>query len=113
VLGQAGVLPGRARGGPVARGDGEPAGVAEVAVLRGAVLVDENAGPDVADREERDGIVTGFVQQQHVVAVGDPLAGELHAHAAAQRFGEQQPFRKRRGGEELADRAGAQWALLP
>ena len=71
---------------------------------RDPVLTDEHAGPDVRDREEGHRVVTGLVQQDCVLAVHDPLAGELHADAAAQRLGEQQPLRERFGGEEAAGR---------
>ncbi len=42
--------------------DGEPIRVAEFAVLRGAVLADDDAGADVGEGEERDRVVAGLVQ---------------------------------------------------
>jgi hypothetical protein len=93
VLGQGKVLPGATGRGSVAGGDAEPGSVTQFAMRRGAVLVDENPGSHIVDREERHRVVTGLVQQQHVLAVGDPLPGESDAHAPTQRLGEQQPLR--------------------
>jgi hypothetical protein len=57
--------------------------------------------------------VAGLVQQEHVLAVGDPLAGEPHAHPAAERLGEQHSLREGLGGQEVAERYTTEQALLP
>jgi hypothetical protein len=53
------------------------------------------------------------VQQDVVLAVGDPGAAEAHAHPAAQRLGEDHPFGERVGDQEPADRSGSERSLLP
>jgi hypothetical protein len=97
----------------VAGGHGVPGGVAEFAVLSDPVLVDKHTRVHVTEREERDRVMAGLVQQYHVLAVRDPLARELHAHTAPQRFGEQHSLRERLAGEEVADWPVAEWTLLP
>jgi hypothetical protein len=79
-------------------------------VLGGAVLADQDTWPDVGDREERHRIAARLVQQDHVLAVGDPFVGEPDAQSAPERLGEQHSWRERLGGQEAADRRAAQRA---
>jgi hypothetical protein len=79
----------------------------------GPVLADENAVPDVGDREERDRVAARLVEQEHVLAVGDPLVGQLDSEPSAKGLDEQQSFWERLRSEEAAHRRAAQWALLP
>ena len=113
VVGQGGVLPCSVDDTPVADATREPIGIAEVGVLRGPVLADEDAGSDVGEREERDRVAAGLVEQKHILAVGDPLAGQLDAQPPTKGLGEQQSLRERLGSEEAAHRRAAQRALLP
>jgi hypothetical protein len=83
VVGQSGVLPRAPGGAPVAHRHREPFGIAEIAVLCGPVLADENAVPDVGDREERDRVAARLVEQEHALAVGDPLVGQLDSEPSA------------------------------
>src|SRR5215475_4662326 len=73
VVGRGGVLPSAPDGAPVANRYREPRGIAEITVLSGPVLADENAAPDVGDRKERDRVAARLVEHEHVLAVGDPL----------------------------------------
>jgi hypothetical protein len=82
-------------------------------VLRLPTLADEDTWSDVGEREIRDRVTARFVKKEHILAVGDPLAGELDSHPSAQRLGKQQSLRERLGGEEAAHRCSAQRALLP
>lgn len=82
-------------------------------MLRLARSLGQHLGVDVREWEVGDRVAAGLVQQDHVLAVGDPLTGELNAHPAAQAFGVQESFGEWFGGEEAADRAAAERALLP
>jgi hypothetical protein len=82
-------------------------------VLGGPVLRHEDVPADIGEREERHGVVTRLVEQDHLLAVDDRFAGKTHPHPPTQRLGEQHPLRQRFGGEEAAHRSGGQWALLP
>jgi hypothetical protein len=75
----------------------------------GPVLADENAVPDVGDREERDRVTARLVEQEHVLAVGDPLVDQLDSEPSAKGLDEQQSFWERLRSEEAAHRRGAQW----
>ena len=50
----------------------------------------EHAGLDITVREIGHRVAARFVKQQHVFAVGNPPAAELHPHASAQGLREQQ-----------------------
>lgn len=113
VPGRGGELPGGAFGGPVARSHGEPRGVAEILMPGHLVALDQGPGVHVRAGEVGDRVAARFVQQQDVLAVGDPLPVEPHAHTAAQALGEQQAPRQGFGGEEVSDRAGRERPLLP
>ena len=69
---------------------GVPLHVAEIAVSSDPVLGDEDTVSDVVDGEVRDGVAARFVEQKHVLAVGDPLGALPCPHAPAERFDEQQ-----------------------
>jgi hypothetical protein len=88
-------------------------GVAEVVVLSHPILGDQDIGLDIAAWEISHRITPRLVQQDDVLAVGDPLVSEAHPHAAARRLREQQTRWQRLIGEEVSHRPGRQWALLP
>ena len=75
VVGWGGVLPCAPGGTPLADSYGEPLGIAVVAGPCVRFLADEDAGPDVGEREERERVVAGLIEQEHVLAVGDPRVG--------------------------------------
>jgi hypothetical protein len=87
---RAGVPPRSMDDTPVVDDDGEPIGIAEVAVLRDPVLADENASANVAERKVRDRIAPRLVEQQHILAVGDPFAAQFHAQPLAKRLDERE-----------------------
>jgi hypothetical protein len=78
-----------------------------------AVFGDQCAGEDAAAWEVGHRVAARFVQQHHIVAVGDPISAEAHPHPTPQRLGEQQVLRHRVRAEQLSGRPGSQWALLP
>jgi len=102
VVGQACVLPSGVNDVLIAYGNRKPTGVAEVTVLRGSVLADENARANVADWKVSDRIAAWLVEQQHFFAVSDPFAGQLDAKPSAKALHEQQSIWKRFRGEEAA-----------
>src|SRR5260221_4904204 len=102
VVGRGGVVPCAPGLAPVADGHGEPLGIAEGGGPRVRFLADEYAGPNVAQREVRDRVAAGLVEQEHAFAVGDPLLGELDSEPSTKGLGEKQPFRERLGREESA-----------
>ena len=51
---------------------GVPLHLAEFAVLGASVLGDQDAVADVVDGEVGDGVAARFVEQEHVLTVGDP-----------------------------------------
>src|SRR5712691_12683213 len=83
VIGRGGVVPCAPGLAPLAEGHGEPLGIAEGGGPRVRFLADEYAGPNVVQREVRDGVAAGLVEQEHVFAVGDPLLGELDSEPSA------------------------------
>src|SRR4051812_42309560 len=99
MVGQGDVLPYGVVGAPVSDLHAEPRGLTEVAMLRLPAIADEDTCSDVGEREIRDWVAAGFVEKDHVLAVGDPLASELDSHTSAQGLCEQQSSRKRVGGE--------------
>jgi hypothetical protein len=48
-------------------------------------------------------VAARFEEQEDLLAIGDPDSSEAHAHAPAQVFDEQQPFRKRFRHEKSTD----------
>jgi hypothetical protein len=74
MVGQSGVLPRGMLGAPVAGARAEPRGLPKVAVLRRPSLAKEDVRPDLSEREVGDWIAAGFVEKDHSLAVGDPLA---------------------------------------
>jgi hypothetical protein len=50
---------------------------------------DEHVGLYVSEREERDWIASGLVEQEHILAVRDPLARQLDSEASAKRLHKQ------------------------
>ena len=113
VPGEARVLPGASRGLAVAGLDGIPGRGSEVGMIRRPVSGGEDVLRDVAFGEVGDGIAARLVQEDDVIALGDPGAAEPHPHPPAQRLGVQQPRRERLGDEEGADRSRGQRSLLP
>jgi hypothetical protein len=113
VVGQFGVLPGGARLAVLAGLDGVPGGRPEVGVPGGVPGGLESAVRDGGEREIGHRIAAWFVQQHHVLTVGDPAAAEPDPHAAAQWLGEQHPVGERTRDEEPADGSGCEWSLLP
>jgi hypothetical protein len=55
-------------------------------MLRRPVLAHEDGRTDVGGREERDLVDAGFVEQKNILAVGDPLTGELDSQPSAKWF---------------------------
>jgi hypothetical protein len=82
-------------------------------VLCSSVLVDEDAGPDIGQREVRHWVTCGLVEKEHILAVCNPLASQLDSEPPAQGLDEQQPVWERLGREETPHRCSAQRALLP
>jgi hypothetical protein len=82
-------------------------------MLGGAIVGLEHPAPDVGEREQGDRVTSGFVQEQNVLAVGDPFTGVLHAHPAPQGFRVQQSFGQWVGGQESAHGTAGQRSLLP
>lgn len=64
-------------------------------------------------RKPRHGVAGRFVQEQDVLGVHDPLAAELHSHAAVQRLGVQQALGQRLGGQEAPRGPRRKRSLLP
>jgi hypothetical protein len=73
----------------------------------------EHARLEVGPREVGHWVAARLVEQHDVLAVGDPAAAEVHAHAPAQRFGEQQAFGQWVGHQEAAGASRGQWPSLP
>jgi hypothetical protein len=73
----------------------------------------EDARGNVGPREVGDGIPPGLVEEDNVLAVGDPAVTEANPHSPPKRFREEQPLRKRIGNEKPSDRCRRQWSLLP
>jgi hypothetical protein len=113
VPGQAGVLPGATRGGLPAGPDRVPGHRAEAGVICGVPAGLEYAAGDGGEREIGDRVAARLMQQGDVLAVGDPLAAEPHAHPPAQRLGEQHPLGQRAGHQEPAGGSGGERSLLP
>jgi hypothetical protein len=61
-------------GASVSGARAEPRGLAEVVVLRRPSLAEEDVRPDLSEREVGDWIAAGFVEKDHILAVGDRLA---------------------------------------
>jgi hypothetical protein len=110
---QRGIVPCRVIGLVPVGGDGEPPGRTEIAVLGDAVFFGQHSRLDIALGKVRDRIAAGFMQQHHVLAVDDVLTPEFDAHPAAQGLRVQQPLRHRLRCEEVPNRCGGQWPLLP
>src|SRR5262249_41051703 len=113
MVGQGGVIPRAMGGSPVSHDDREPGERTEVGMLSRPVLVDENARSDISQWKVRDRVAAGFVEEEHVLAVGDPFPGELDPEAPAQGLGEQKSFWERLRGEKAAQRHAAERPLLP
>ena len=113
VRGKRRVLPGTAGRLAVTVTDGIPGGGPELGVLGAAVARRQHVRLDVGTWEVRDRVAPRLVEQDNVVALRDPVARVQHAHAAAQRLGEQQPLRQWLRGEKGAKRTRCQWSLLP
>jgi hypothetical protein len=69
-----GVLPRSMLDAPVSGARAEPGGLAEVVVLRRPSLAEEDARPNLSEREVGDWIPARFVEKDHILGVGDPLA---------------------------------------
>lgn len=113
VLGRSGEFPGGSFGGPVTRVHGVPGGFTEILMPGDLVTRDQGLRVHVRAGVVGDGVAARLVQEQHVLAVGDPGPVEPHAHTAAQPLGEQQALRQGFGGEEVSDRARREGPLLP
>ena len=94
------MLPGCADRLAVVDAHREPRGGTQVSVPGLPVADGERVQPDILAREVRHRVAAGLVQEQHVLVVGDPLAGELHPHRAPQTLDVQQALGQRFGGEE-------------
>jgi hypothetical protein len=90
VVGQVDVLPGPACRVLVACAYHVPPGGPEITMFAGVLARLERGDGYVVSGEVSDGIASRLVQEYDVLAVGDPLSTESHAHAATQRLGEQQ-----------------------
>src|ERR1700682_5019981 len=72
--------------------DGEPARLAEVAMLGDSVFFGQDAGLDVAARKVGDRVATRLVKQHDVLAVDHVLITELDTHPPQERLGVQNPL---------------------
>ena len=57
--------------------------ITQVAMLGNPVFADERVWPDVRAQEICDGIAAGLVEEEHIFAFGDPLAGQLDSEPSA------------------------------
>jgi hypothetical protein len=73
----------------------------------------QHIGGDRGEREVGDRIAAGLVQEDHVLAVGDPFAAEPHPHPSSEGLGEQEALGQWVGNQEASDRRGTEGSLLP
>ena len=79
----------------------------------GPVLTDEDARSDVSEGEIGDRVAGRLVEQEHGLAVGNPLVRQLDSHPSPEGLDEEQSPGKRFRGEKAARCRAAQRALLP
>ena len=85
VRGQAGVMPRPSRRDVLlVRGDDVPGSEPEIGVLGGVFNAFEDVGRNVGLRKVGYRIAARLEQQEDVLAFGNPLAAEAHAHASTQ-----------------------------
>jgi hypothetical protein len=82
-------------------------------MLGDSLFCDQHAGSHITERKVGHRVTARLMNQHHVLAVGDVLLGELHAHPAAQWLRVEDPLRHRLRCEEVPDGSGSQRALLP
>jgi hypothetical protein len=63
----------------------------------------ERASGDAVLREISNRVAARLVEQDDVLAIGDPRSTEAHSHAPPQRLGIEQSIRQRMCDEEPAD----------
>src|SRR5262249_12233200 len=98
-----GVLPRGTRFAVSASADGVPGRRPELAVAGAVIAHFQHATGNAVLREVGDRVAAGLVQQNHVLAIGNPGPAEAHAHAPPQGLGVAQSIWQRIWNEEAAD----------
>src|SRR5262245_39777619 len=100
------MLPGASRRAVIADTNQVPGGEPEFGMLCGEFGTLQGARHDLTLREIGHGIATGLEKHDGVLAIGNPVSTEAHAHSPAQWLDVQQSLRQWFGYEEPSDCSG-------